>query len=614
MKLNKRQIKILSQLNDSNWTTGKEIAANSELSLRTIQSELSLLKKNSLILSSTKGYKLNESVDLSDYKMNDNNDMQLILNKLLSTDKPLNIYDLSDEFYLSESTLVKKLKQLNPLIENYNLKLTTDKNNIFIQGKEIDKRKMFKKMIFSNLPSDNFEESLSAYFDGLEVNTVKNIIFSSIADAGYYIQNSYSSGLLLGIMITLYRIYKGIHSMEKVEINNDDIEYILAKKICERFADHYNSYATYEDIQYISSLFQGQIYGKEHISKNDHSTFEFENKIVQILSAVLEDYLIVTDINKYAHNISLHINEMIKRCKANNCISNNLHTSMRENCPFIFDVAVSFAKKLENEYSITISDEEIGFLSVHIGLIIENDIYKENTIKILLLSENYHSIADNIKKKILSQNSNVEIYIKDMNYKIFNNNADIIITTGKVDVIGKTVLEVSPMYNIIDQSNVNAAISASLSEKEKIKYRNFMLSCFSPNLFFKRNDISDKNTAIEFLCDSLKEFGSVDANFKEDVFEREQISSTCFLNTFAIPHSIHMNAKKTTLAILINENGIIWDQNKIQICILIAMSRENRKQFSQLYNGIVQVLCDKSHLKNLINSKTLGEFMDNINQ
>ena len=425
-------------------------------------------------------------------------------------------------------------------------------------------------------------------------------------------QNSYSSGLLLGIMIALYRMYKGIHSAEKVIADEKSIEYKLAKKICDRFADHYNVKYDYEDIQYISSLFQGQIFGTNTSTDQNHDDKILEKNITQILNTVLENYLIITDSDKYAHNLCLHIKEMIRRCSADNYITDNLHTAMRENCPFIYDVAVSFAKKLEASYNIRIPDEEIGFLSVHIGLIIENDIRTESTVRILLLSDNYHHIADNIKEKIFCQNSSVTIDLKNLSYKIINNNIDLIITTRKVDVIGKNVIEISPFYNIIDQSQVNSAISAILQEKEKNLYRNFILSYFSPNLFFRRNDISDKNSAIKFLCANLKDFGAVSDQFEKDVYEREKMSSTCFFQSFAIPHSIHMNAKRTMLAILINEEGIIWNDNKIQICILIAMSQENRKQFSQLYNGIVQVLCDKSRLKKLIASRTLSEFMNNI--
>ena len=69
------------------------------------------------------------------------------------------------------------------------------------------------------------------------------------------------------------------------------------------------------------------------------------------------------------HNLSLHIFDLIKRSNSNNFVSTQIHSTMKQKCPFIYDVAVSLAKQLEEAFHITIPDDEIGFLSVHIGFI-----------------------------------------------------------------------------------------------------------------------------------------------------------------------------------------------------------------------------------------------------
>lgn len=152
MKLSKRQFDILKLLSADKWSTGKDIAEKSNCSLRTVQSELAYLKKITLISSSEKGYRLASNINFNDIcQIKNNNDFQLILNKLLSYDTPLNLYDLAEEFYLSDSTLQKRLKQIIPYVKNENLQLIISKNTVFIKGKEIDKRRMFKKMIFFKL-------------------------------------------------------------------------------------------------------------------------------------------------------------------------------------------------------------------------------------------------------------------------------------------------------------------------------------------------------------------------------------------------------------------------------------------------------------------------------
>ena len=61
------------------------------------------------------------------------------------------------------------------------------------------------------------------------------------------------------------------------------------------------------------------------------------------------------------HNLSLHIFDLIKRSNSNNFVSTQIHSTMKQKCPFIYDVAVSLAKQLEEAFHITIPDDEIGF-------------------------------------------------------------------------------------------------------------------------------------------------------------------------------------------------------------------------------------------------------------
>ena len=70
---------------------------------------------------------------------------------------------------------------------------------------------------------------------------------------------------------------------------------------------------------------------------------------------------------------------------------------------------------------------------------------------------------------------------------------------------------------------------------------------FSLNLFFIRNDINDSSEAIRFLGNKLIDYGIVADGFIESVYSREELSPTSFYNSFAIPHSIENNAKKTIL-------------------------------------------------------------------
>lgn len=73
-----------------------------------------------------------------------------------------------------------------------------------------------------------------------------------------------------------------------------------------------------------------------------------------------------------------------------------------------------------------------------------------------------------------------------------------------------------------------------------------------------------------------------------------------------------MNANETMVAVLINKNGIKWHHSKILLCIMISIKKENRDQFYETYNGIIQILCDNDKFRKLIDSKSLFEFLEQL--
>lgn len=66
---------------------------------------------------------------------------------------------------------------------------------------------------------------------------------------------------------------------------------------------------------------------------------------------------------------------------------------------------------------------------------------------------------------------------------------------------------------------------------------------------------------LSIMSNKLIELDYVKDDFLMNVLEREELSSTAF-SFFAIPHSINMDAKRTTIAFYLNKNGIEWDGKK----------------------------------------------------
>ena len=110
------------------------------------------------------------------------------------------------------------------------------------------------------------------------------------------------------------------------------------------------------------------------------------------------------------------------------------------------------------------------------------------------------------------------------------------------------------------------------------------------------------------------QFGIAKKGFTDSVVMREDLSSTCFFDTFAIPHAIELNAYQTSFSILTTEDFLPWDDNKIKVVFMIAVSQSDRKEFEKIYHGIIDILCDKNSILQLSQAETYMEFINCIDK
>lgn len=171
---------------------------------------------------------------------------------------------------------------------------------------------------------------------------------------------------------------------------------------------------------------------------------------------------------------------------------------------------------------------------------------------------------------------------------------------------------ISPFYTADDDMKIDRAVRQCINEKKKT-YRNQLLSAFfREDLFFKTDILETKEDVICFLGQKIIDCKIAEDGFIRSVLKRENMSSTCFFNTFAIPHAIDLNAKRTVFCVLISEKGIQWDTHKIHIVLMIAVHQKDRREFMKIYNGIVRSLEDQEKVWDLVRCDTYLEFMDRI--
>lgn len=602
--------------------TGKQLSRELNISLRTLQAEIATINQTqTYILSSYKGYQLNKDALETNpllFQVESEEDHTL-LRYLILKDEPHQIDELAESLYMSTLCLERKLKISADKLKTFDLTIKRSNAHVWIAGSELNKRRMIRKMILEETQPDFHDlDHIAVYFQGTDVSRIRQIVLNAIHKYGYFSETTYATNMIINIVIALYRMRSDSYmtSIENTE-NEKTIEYQIANEICTQYAMHWPIAPTPHDIAYIASLLTGQIKPEASsvcfLGNTEAISPQFLEDMRQILQETFSYYMLEIDVSKFLYNFSLHIDALLKRAKNQQSVNNNTLDNIRKNCPFIYDVAVLIANKIATRYKISISDEEIGYISIHVGFVIEIASQDNDKLHVLLLCDEYHQIAQHIKEKLMQDYTDKIVIYEDVsllnNYK---HRVDLIISTKELAVIGKQAVTITPFYSQHDKQKVEYALQQCLQEKEGKQQKKLLRSVFHEKLFFKTDEYQDKHSVIRFMADNIVNLNFADDSFTDSVLKREAMSSTCFFDTFAIPHAIEMNAQKTMLCVLLSEKGILWDNIKIHIVLMIAVQQKDRKKFMKIYSTIIQALWDKEKAAKLLKSQTLQEFMEKL--
>ena len=132
-----------------------------------------------------------------------------------------------------------------------------------------------------------------------------------------------------------------------------------------------------------------------------------------------------------------------------------------------------------------------------------------------------------------------------------------------------------------------------------------------PEFFERKDDLHTQMECIDYMYKKFKRKGYVNSSFKQEVLDREQISSTAFGN-FAIPHAMKMYAKKTGINIIISNNPIPWNDRSVNLVIMMCFNKNERYMFNEIYEPITMILSESENVKKILTSKDYNDFIKNM--
>ena len=544
----------------------------------------------------------------------------LILEKLLFQNETITFDELSEEFLVSKSSLVKDFQAIKQIyINNETAKIISTSSGTRLIGSEEELQKLFisyNEIFFSKVESMETEHDekiifLNHYYGKEIVSVCTNVLYSFIKKNATVIAEYYVLNILNALIVLVYRLANHNHHIGSSFNQNDRITEENASIILNDISKKIKFTPFSEDIKYFSKYLIANKFRIDSFENLDKSVVSF----IKETSAVLGNDL--TKDFELKKKLLQHFPSMIYRAKNNIRVNNPFISQIKKEFALVYSVVWLAASKIEEEFKCVVNQDEIGFLTIHIQSTIDR--FQLNNRILVICSAGIASsgLVFNRLKKILPPSDTIEIFSLEPALKLNLNEFDVIVSavSNKEFQSDKTIV-VSPIItneDLINISNFYHTITASKDEqltgyfsfKELKKYVDEDLVFFNAEYNSKENVISD-------ICERLLINGFVEEGFRESILSREELSSTDLPNGVAIPHANIRFVKKTVVVFVVNKYAVKWGHYPVKGIIMICIAEKNMNDAKGLLSDIYKLIKEKATIEEILFDSTKQNFLNMI--
>lgn len=288
-----------------------------------------------------------------------------------------------------------------------------------------------------------------------------------------------------------------------------------------------------------------------------------------------------------------HIRTMITRVRYQIQIPNPLLENIKQHYPMAYDMTLAAVASWGKYTPYTISENEIGFLVLHIGVGLERhyNVGYQRQPRVLLVCDTGTSTVRMIQAMLLRKypqlNMTRIVTLRDYE-SLATVEEDFVISTARITDKDKPVVVMSPFPTEYQLEQIGKLVLVD-------RTRPYILNkYFDPQHFKLIDGPMSKQTLFTSLCDQLRQEGHVGEAFLDSVIEREAIVSTLFGEGIALPHALGLMADKTVVYTVLAPQGICWGEETAYVIFLLAISKQEYEEAMAIYELFVTFLRERA--------------------
>ncbi|SEK78144.1 transcriptional antiterminator, BglG family [Carnobacterium iners] len=662
--MNKKEIQILEILfhNSTKYTTSQEIASLIGVSDKTSRKYMKQLDESiydkSAQIKSTRGhgyrlivhddivfknfYRDNMNIDQTirdlSYIEEPNDRQFFLLQRLFFENDLIYVEDCLSELFISNSTLINDITEMNLTLKPFDLCLKTSKQKgLRIIGDERSKRHFIISYFLLDRYQNNMKsfEQISLILNNISLEEILIIVLDEYRNQNLKLNDTTIFNITLHIALAIMRVEEGYQvssNMNSNELNSAE-EVQTAKNIINRLEQITGILLPDAEIYNIALHLKSRQSNKVLLDSQNINESELHDQIIEGLKKLerqtsyhySEDSILI-------NGLIAHFIPLIIRINSGSKILNPLLKEIKNNYKSLFEQtrdAFSNIKVMENK---NISDDEWAYIALYVIASNERQMSVSKSQILVICATGLGS--SQIIRLRLENELGSKIIIKDIisYYEITQErlkNIDLIVSSIDLSniVFSIPIVNVSVLLNEEDIKAINNVISSNVSiDRDKsmkffeksIDIKEITDEYFDSSLFVFSNEITNREEAIDVLINkSVEQDNSIDKIFlKNQLKLREKFSSVVFSKDIAVPHPMEGASNKSKVAVLITPNGINWDLNNknIRMTLLLLPDRFGNQQIELVSKAILPILECQTSIDALVSTRNYKDFKKKLIQ
>ena len=557
-----------------------------------------------------------------------------IYSRLLSNNEGTSLNKLADEFMVSKTSIVSDLDIIEKQVQKFNLSLIKDRKGTRIEGNEIDIRHALSQLA-SDFVQLEFEEDqiepkvsrldLSTYYrlknlfniDAIE--KIEKIISEAEQRLGYVINDLSYVNLITHLLILIKRVdndtlYTKETAKQIYQAEVIDKTMAIANYIAVAIAKEFDIELPEGEVQYIHQYLvcSGIQSDFMHLNIENHlldikeEHIEIVNQLIEFVSVAIHCPL--QEDKELKISLMTHIVPLLQRIKYHVKLDNPLINEIKVQYSAMYSIITLAVEMIDNQTLHNLSQDEIGFLTIHFQAAVERSMQQKNVIIVcpegigfsrLIAHRIERFISSIVIKDIVSLNQLQQIDLKEI---------DFVISTVPIKECAKPVVLVSSFLSEMDIRGINNFLVDHVSEQKQ--YYQHLGKIIDETVVHVQLDVDNKDDVLSYLCDELHKHHYVSENYKESVFRREKIMATDLGNNIAIPHGSEKEIIKSKIVIATLKQPILWNQHQVQIIFMIAMNMKEPQVTKNTLKDLYAVMDNKQAMQVLLEAKNAKDVIE----